>query len=299
MKPSWGKTIGVFFLCWTLAFLSCVLVSMFAGHSQGFSSYSTGGVSVLVAGFVCAAVYRSSGKAAGVAIGSIAFGAFVGLLAVFLASLMFVGQTVSAGQPNHSGKTTASTTMKSGSESDVSKPSSEDYIETSIEDPAALIDSPLAKSYVAAGRDAERWNTGSVSDEIAYKRITFGQCTNWEWSCPAPEDEMTFTDLSEILYVALAEMLDDPERARELINNPNVSVVEKEVSGKLVDYIYVWDTFETDGKQYIFKIMIIADADTRSQKHSYHTVDINNHFFHVYGEPFGRLQDLGWSVFYS
>ena len=109
MKPSWGKTIGVFFLCWMLAFLGCVFVSMFAGLSQGLSGYSRGGLSVFVVGIVCAAIYRSNGKVAGVAIGSIVVGAFIGLLAVFIATQILANQAASTDQPINSRPTVANT----------------------------------------------------------------------------------------------------------------------------------------------------------------------------------------------
>ena len=109
MKPSWGKTIGVFFLCWTLGFTSCALVSLIVGYSMGLFGYSTGGLSVFVVGIICAAIYRSRGKVAGVAFGSIAFGVIVGLLVVFIATQILANLAASIDEPTNSGPTVAST----------------------------------------------------------------------------------------------------------------------------------------------------------------------------------------------
>ena len=318
MKPSWGKTIGVFFLCWVLAFLGCVFTSIIAGHYQGFSGYSRGGLSVLVVGIICAAIYRSSGKAAGVVIGSIVTGIIVGLLAVLIATQMVAGHSVDTShQSNSPGKTVANSSAESGSP----KPS-EDYAKTSIEDPASLTNSPLAKRAVKSGRSAEKWNERNNPVDIGFKRITFGGLLagpavapkdreGWgsyngsdgrqTWGSPNLGDDATFTDLHETLYVALAEMLDNPEQAREVISNPNVLTTTKEVNHRVIDYVEMFDTFKVDGKQYKYRIHFIVDNNTHSQEQSpsLHEIEICNYDVHQYGEPIGRMQDLDWPVFYS
>ena len=87
-KPSWGKTIGAFFLCGCLAIAACIITSSMLVSSMGFSGYSNGGLLSTVTGVACAAYYRSTGKLAGPVVVSIIVGVALGFLAVQIALSM-------------------------------------------------------------------------------------------------------------------------------------------------------------------------------------------------------------------
>ena len=84
-KPSWGKTIGAFFLCGCLAVGACILTSAAIVNGMGYSGYSNGGLLGSLTGVACAAYYRSTGKLAGPAITAVIVGIALGALAVQLA----------------------------------------------------------------------------------------------------------------------------------------------------------------------------------------------------------------------
>ena len=84
-KPSWGKTIGMFFACGALAITACAIVSGAMVSQMGYSGYSNGGLMSTVTAVGCAAYYRSTGKA-GPALGAAAvIGVVLGFLAVQMA----------------------------------------------------------------------------------------------------------------------------------------------------------------------------------------------------------------------
>ena len=89
-KPGAGATISVFFLCWVLAFICCVIVSMFVGRSYGFMGYSNGGLSMPIVGVLCAVYYHSSGKIPPAAIAAAIAGAVIGFIAVQMAASMYL-----------------------------------------------------------------------------------------------------------------------------------------------------------------------------------------------------------------
>lgn len=84
-RPSWGKTVGVFFLCTALALAGAAWTSGMVVSGYGYSGYSTGGLLTYVTGGICAAVYRSTGKIAGVAVASLLVGIALGYFAVQMA----------------------------------------------------------------------------------------------------------------------------------------------------------------------------------------------------------------------
>lgn len=87
--PSWGKTVGIFFACWVIAFICCVLTSYFFAQSSGMTGYSNGGLSMIVVGAISAAYYRSSGNGIAAVFYSGVAGAVIGFLAVYMSvSLM-------------------------------------------------------------------------------------------------------------------------------------------------------------------------------------------------------------------
>ena len=89
-KPGAGATIGVFFLCWVVAFICCVFTSMIAGGAYGFTGYSNGGLSMLIVGICCAVYYHSSGKAPRALGAATIAGVVIGFLAVQLTLAMYL-----------------------------------------------------------------------------------------------------------------------------------------------------------------------------------------------------------------
>lgn len=84
-KPSWGKTIGMFFACGMVAIAACIIVSATMVSQMGYSGYSNGGLMSTVTAVGCAAYYRSTGKV-GLALGAAAvIGVVLGFLAVQMA----------------------------------------------------------------------------------------------------------------------------------------------------------------------------------------------------------------------
>ena len=90
-KPGWGKTIAAFFLCDFAAVSACAITSLMMAGSMGYSGYSNGGLMAAVAGIVCAAHYRSSGKLAGSVVTALVVGVILGFAAVQL-SLSMAGR---------------------------------------------------------------------------------------------------------------------------------------------------------------------------------------------------------------
>jgi len=84
-KPSWGKTIGVFFLCGCFAVGACIITSAMLVSNMGYSGYSNGGIMGTITGIACAAYYRSTGNLAGPIIAAIVAGVVLGFVAVQLA----------------------------------------------------------------------------------------------------------------------------------------------------------------------------------------------------------------------
>lgn len=87
-KPSWGKTIGVFCLCYACAIAGAVFMSATIISGYGYSGYSYGGLGSLATGIIGAAIYRSKRAVFAVALGSLAVGVFLGWLAVQIALSM-------------------------------------------------------------------------------------------------------------------------------------------------------------------------------------------------------------------
>lgn len=89
-KPGAGATIGVFFLCWVIAFICCVIVSMISGRAYGFTGYSNGGLSMLIVAICCSVYYHSSGNASRAIGASAIAGVVVGFIAVQMAVAMYL-----------------------------------------------------------------------------------------------------------------------------------------------------------------------------------------------------------------
>ncbi len=61
-NPSWGKTIGVFFLCLLATGFACAIVALALSYSIGQGGYGVGGILSWICAFICASIYRSNGN---------------------------------------------------------------------------------------------------------------------------------------------------------------------------------------------------------------------------------------------
>ena len=299
MKPSWGKTIGVFFLCWTLAFLGCVFTSMLAGYSQGFSGYSTGGLSVSLAGLVCAAIYRSNGKVGGVAIGSIAFGIIVGLLVVFIATQTATGQGVSSGRTNNSGCTAPNIISNSNSSAKSSAappPTIEPSIPPSADagmytDPASYLETEEAKEIVESKSRSESMVKYRTVMPEPFTQLSFGEIaiwgSRWRWA-PKAVYISSPSAAFEILEIAIAQMagVSDFESVRPLLT----SEVEydrwsqRDSVGDIQNCIFF--PIDIDGSEYY---VFIAYRTFESGAQSYFDMEISDV---DYKRPFNTVKSL-------
>ena len=87
-KPSWGATIGVFFLCWFAGAFCSGIASMVFANANGLAGYSIGGILTLALAIAGAVYYRSTSKIGGAVVIAVIGGCVIGVLSVMIAMSM-------------------------------------------------------------------------------------------------------------------------------------------------------------------------------------------------------------------
>lgn len=88
-QPSWGATIGVYFLCLLVMGVTTAVSSLMISYGVGQGGYGVGGILSWLCSLACAAYYRSTGKVGTAVLIAVSIGVVLGAITAFAAPQLY------------------------------------------------------------------------------------------------------------------------------------------------------------------------------------------------------------------